>query len=428
MAFLPEELFTQALVDENAVLHPENIEAYLGRPLGLTTWWDPTTRDLVFRRFRIRSYFFDGERTYPLYRGHRTRRSFTAASPLRAARDAGNYIVRGLNRAGRFRYFQSGASGLGDRHVDGASHGAGVLALLHLWEAVREPNVLQAAEDALDYLLARIEPFGDRPGALVLVFNRRIRLGDVAMTTLALLEHACVTERDTHLAIARGLGGYIEASQVDGGPFIHQRRTYERPEHAYRPDSAGQATLALTRLYRLDQQPHWLEHATRAAHYLIDVRDRPLGADLPHDVWLLTALSELQEIQPDERYLRHGLLLATAILNAQSTNPVYPDDLGGYARHDLNAARQTRALLAAHRLASGAGLVAWSDRLREGIDRGIDYVLQTQIGPERALYMRRPQLALGGFSNGLFDAEIRLDDVAHAIDALLAQHRAPRVR
>ncbi len=61
--------------------------------------------------------------------------------------------------------------------------------------------------------------------------------------------------------------------------------------------------------------------------------------------------------------------------------------------------------------------------MQKAIRLGVGFLLQTQIGPEKALYFDDPEKCLGAFHGTLTDYEIRIDYVQHNISALLAFSR-----
>ena len=59
----------------------------------------------------------------------------------------------------------------------------------------------------------------------------------------------------------------------------------------------------------------------------------------------------------------------------------------------------------------------------KAIERGIGFLLRSQVGPETALYCAAPQKSLGAIRESLHSPLVRIDYVQHAISALI--HHAP---
>jgi hypothetical protein len=56
---------------------------------------------------------------------------------------------------------------------------------------------------------------------------------------------------------------------------------------------------------------------------------------------------------------------------------------------------------------------------RETLQRGVQFSLQGQILPEKAMFFRHPPTCLGGFQGSLTYAPIRIDFVQHSLSAIL---------
>jgi len=224
------------------------------------------------------------------------------------------------------------------------------------------------------------------------------------------------------------LGIWIQSAQGESGEFTVHTQSYPEGEVAssvskYYP---GEALLALTRIYALDPDEAWLDTAEAGAQYLINVRDGGLpDSELPHDHWLLYALNELYRYRPNPLYLNHALRLASAILQSQNRDPVYPDWLGSFYRPPRSAptATRTEGLCAAYLLAQDSGHPREAEAILEGMWLGVAFQLQTQFRPESVMYLDNPRRSLGGFHRSLTNFEIRIDYVQHNISSLLCLYR-----
>ena len=118
---------------------------------------------------------------------------------------------------------------------------------------------------------------------------------------------------------------------------------------------------------------------------------------------------------------------ANVIVKAQHTdkNQPYPDWAGGYYVPPRSAPTATRieGLNSAYALAVAGGHRKEAEAIRKAIERGIGFLLRSQVGPETALYCAVPQKSLGAIRESLNSPLVRIDYVQHAISALI--HRAP---
>ncbi|MBI4604318.1 MAG: hypothetical protein HY721_20355 [Planctomycetes bacterium] len=429
LALLPEEITACDLVRGGARVLADGLEKCLQarRGEGLSPGLRPEEA-LMLRPFTTTSYFFDGGGVRPLYRGHRERRKLTSPGLLEAARRGGEYLRGAVLPDGRFVYSYFPGAGEARGGYNLVRHAGATYAMLELWEASREPGLLEAAERALGYLLKSVVPFGaEEDRVSVVVEAGKIKLGGVALAALALANHTEATAAKERLELVQSLCRYLLLSQKADGDFIHQR-SYPTGEvrgftSRYYP---GEALLALIRAHALDGEEAWLEAAERGARYLIEVRDGEVEtARLIHDHWLLYSLNELYRRRPKEIYLRHALRVARAISLAQERDPSYPDYLGSYYDPPRSTPAATRAegLLAAYQLARDFGTQEEARSLREAIELTVGFLLQMQVEPERAMYFKDPPRSLGGFTRSLTDLEIRIDYVQHSVSALLLLYR-----
>ncbi len=375
-------------------------------------------------RFSTAAYFWAGGDVVELYRGHRPRPAVRAEVLLDSVRAAGDYLRRATGDDGAFLYSYLAQVDRAEDAYNMVRHAGTVYAMLRLWEVTRDPELLAAAERAIGYLLRYVEPY--RPpsaGASVLAYHGKIKLGGVALATLALIEHMVATGSRAHLEVAQRLCRYMALSQLSSGAFVHSR---EHPGGRARDFTSryypGEAVLALTRMHTLDGDETWLDVAERGARYLIEVRDSgvPTG-ELDHDHWLLYGLDELYRKRPREEFLRHAMRIATAIVRAQNRAPEPRDQLGAYSDRPRSAPVATRSegLLAAYALARDFGDPAMARRIRETLELNVGFQLLTQVSPDRALFLPAPARALGGFTASLTNFRIRIDTVQHNISALL---------
>jgi uncharacterized protein YyaL (SSP411 family) len=351
---------------------------------------------------------------------------------MRAARRAGAYLQRSVRSNGKFDYSYLPVEDRVQESYNLVRHAGTVYAMLELYEVDGNPELLDDAQRAIDYLLGFVKDYNaGTQASSVLVSGDKIKLGGVALTVVALTKYTAVTQDRKYLPVMRRLARYIQYSQNSDGSFVSQRYY---PSREVRKDFVsqyypGEAILALLRLNALEPQSAWLDTAEKAARYLIAVRDGAVAThNLVHDHWLLYALNELYRVRPRELYLNHAMRIAQAITARQNRHPHHPDHLGSYYAppRSTPTAVRTEGLLAAHSLAQDFNRPRDAARILSAIELGTGFQLQTQIGPEKAMYMQNPQRALGGFHRSLSDYEVRIDYVQHNLSAILGFHQLLR--
>jgi hypothetical protein len=376
--------------------------------------------------FSVCSLFARGGETLRLFRGHRTFSDVPAGELLAAARRGGHYLVTAVGPDGRFAYSYRPKTAEEGESYNILRHAGTLHSMLELYEVTGSLELLEASTRALGFLMTCVQPAPGDADAACIVEDGFTKLGGTALAAIALARYELLTGDVQHRPVLLRLGRRI-LSQVDpDGRTVDHKVSYPDGRDVgfvsdYYP---GQAILALVRIQRVDGGAAWLEAAERAARYLI-ARDRDVPESrLEHDHWLLYALDELQRARPDPSYVEHTRRLARAITMDQIRESEPPDWLGGYSRPPRSTPTATRSegLCAAYRVLAQFGQPEDAAACLEAVRLGILFQLQTQFGPESALYLPDPARALGGFHDSLENYEIRIDFVQHNISALLGYH------
>ena len=430
LALLPDELLANTLLDGAGRVRRSAVSLYAryhphrARPSRDGRRWD----DGAVHRFTTIGLSHDKQGTVPLVRGRRRlapleRKDLEAAAGLGA-----RYLAAAVDDGGRFVYSYRPDSNTVPRTYNVLRHAGSVYAMLEAYELTRHEPTLAAARRALTYLRSTVEPLTVGRRRLHGVVERRyVKLGGNALAVLALSKYVAVTADRTDLPLARQLAEFIVAVQLPDGRFrVHKahHRTGAPTDFVseYYP---GEAVFALMRLYAVDPNPdpRWLDAAAKAAGHLIDVRDADATIETQiHDHWLLYGLNELHRAQPDPAYLAHTRRILAAMRLTQHVGDPDDDWYGGYYVPPGATATSTRTegLAAACRLLRDFGTAAEAADALETATLGATFTLKRQLGPEAAMFFRRPQRALGGVPHSLANAEIRIDYVQHAISCWLA--------
>ncbi len=428
-AFTPEELVARTLVNSDGQLQRRNIAKYRMLLAGVKSDADlPPTDDQELVRFTTRGFFVADGEPVELYRGHAPRPTLTREVLLEVSKRGADYLRRSVRENGSFVYSYLPKSNAEKSSYNMVRHAGTIYSMLDIYETTKDPELLAAAERAIAYLLIFIKEWGnDNDGARIMTYGGKIKLGGVALTAVALAEHVKVTGKKDHLEIAQGLCRYMVKEQAKTGRFIHSR---------YYPSGAigshisqyypGEALLGLLRVYSIDKNEEWLDAADRGARYLIEVRDKGIKTpDLTHDHWLLYALNELYRFRKNDLFLKHAMNIATAIELKQNRDPAFPDWFGSYYKppRSTPTACRCEGMVAAYLMARDHGQKDRLEGMLENIKHNAGFQLENQLGPERALYCGDPQRALGGFTRGLTNFEVRIDYVQHNISALIGMYR-----
>jgi len=425
IAFLPEELYSLSLVDDEKLqtIAIRDVMNKRGRSRGLGF----LDRRFRVRQFTTRSYACNGE-LLDLYRGHRMWSELKRSDVMAAARSAGRYLQVNVLADGRFVYKYLGEQHVRAREYNIVRHAGTILSMLDLYATTQDKRLLSAAERAADYLVDQMQAFGDNDsGMIALAYSGKIKLGGVALAAVALAKHIEVTGNDRYQPQLIGLGEYIRGSQRGNGSFIHQRRPSTGHELPFMSEYyPGEAILALMRIYGIDPQDKWLDVAEGSASFLITERDAGKATlELIHDHWLLYGINELYRQRPKPLYLEHARRITETIVHHQLVDSEFPDYNGCFNKRPQSTPTATRSegLLAAYPLFRDHGLEAEADAMLPVIVRAVHFQMQNQFRPENAMYAQLPNRCLGGVRKHLESYSVRIDYVQHSLQAFLALHR-----
>lgn len=440
LLLLPEELEARRLVDSKGLFRSDRLAEYLAEG-GRDLRSDAPPEALRRAHWVELESLAEGPRgsggtaTPPirLYRGNDRSPDLSPEALLDAALRGGEYLRRHQEADGSFDYAYAPKRDEVDDDDNLLRRAGTCYSLIELHRAAPaetqgefgQPTFLEVARRGLAALLDRHTQAVALPGMepsveAVISPGDELKLGGSALLALALVEYQNVSGDSGWLPRVQNLARFLVSQQEEDGHFVSKISLEGRRfdfESGYYP---GEAILALTRLHRLDGDPRWLEVARRGADWLIQVRDGDkTTAELAHDHWLLMALDALDELSGDEVYGQHAGRIAQAILDAQRKTAPHLDWVGSFYDPPRSTPTATRAeaLVAMHRLARRQGRA--TRPYLESLLRMAAFQRRCQLDEVSAMYLPRPDLAVGGFRRGLTHFEIRIDYVQHNVSALL---------
>jgi hypothetical protein len=308
-------------------------------------------------------------------------------------------------------------------------HAGTTYSLFTAYGVEHDPDVLDAAEGGAGYIDASSLNLGERGRAYV--YGERMKLGGQALAIVALLERRRVLEDTSHDDLIDGLARFMASLELSDEPGRYYQSYYHQEDRpSLDPDSdyyPGEALLAFTRLAQQFPDGPYLEHARRAAQFLIYQRDGdiPAAQAVPRqDHWLTMALSELYRLDPRPEYLEVAFLQADGMVASQHGADALPMRIGGSALQSpinhTSTATKAEALVAAWALARFAGDDAAEARFASAGRRNLQFQLRVQYTADNTQLFPRPDAAIGAWGKDAVDPWIRIDFVQHNISGLLA--------
>lgn len=430
IAFLPEELVAQTLIDRQQRLLPKKIIAYLENyPDRLRAYHQLLeSTQITLYRFSSTSFFCNSKKLVSLYRGHRVLnpQKMTPDLLLAGATAAGKYLQQTMGSEGEFLYNYNPQNNKVGKQYNILHHAGTLYALLELYEETQDAELLNTILNGISYLLQFVQPCPDPGIGTCIVEDGWIKLGGNALVAIALSKYTQLTNDKPYIPLILELGKRLQSLQQENGEFISHKQSY--PEGKILDFVSdiypGEAIFALLCLYRLTEDSVWLEAAENGVRYLLEKQTKS-KKPIPPDPWLLWSLNQLFRDRNNAEYYDFAMSGTDAIARGQNLQTSYLDWLGGIYQppRSLATARRMTALCSACDLAIYAQNSAIVEQLLTTLQLGIAFQLQTQFYPESVFYFTDPQRILGAFHHSLTDFEIRIDCLQHNILSLLGLYR-----
>jgi len=421
---VPRKSIIKALAKRNPGLG-ELAEEFSYDKLRTTAWVEDDQaepgRPGIFRMFRLHTYEFD---------------TITPDLLLQRTVWAADYLISSIAADGKIRYRYDPATDKDSSSYNLLRHGGTTYSILQAYDRTKFQPYLEASKAAIRYLFKnsrreeRVGPFGGGDSMYV-VESPFIKLGGSGLGLVMLDQYAEATgDRETFIDESRAYARFLVSQLKEDGEFVYfaPLKVGGKPKNETSAYYPGEAILGLIRLYSWDRNPLWLDTATRAADWLIHVRDK--GKDekrLANDHWLMIALSYLYQYTKREDYLFHSLALARSVEHQYKKNlptaKKYRDYRGGYYDPPRSTPAATR----------GEGLVAVLDTCNlagKTCDWVKDMLLETvrhenlsQYDPKMNFWMKNRKKAFGGWNGGITDPKVRNDYVQHNMSSILGTER-----
>ena len=395
--------------------------------------------DAEFSRVYCRSYIegVGGEGVVELYRNHTVPNDEAIPANLApTARAAADYIARIIDERGKHNYRYSPHRDRDSRSYNMLRHGGTTYSLLQAYDRFRDPAYKEAAERSFEYLLNRTElredpgPWG--PNYRFIIEDRMAKLGGSGLALVAMSHYTEATGDRRYLDEMREFARFVVRMQdPENGKLISYfdyGPTAEVPDEdsIYYP---GEALYGLGKFYFIDPDPLWLETANKGAYWLIFERDADKQAlKLPHDHWLMMALSYMYAHTEDEAYYKHCMDIASAVESRfrDRDDKIYkehPDYLGTYYK----TARVTPIGCRVEGLVGTVDLCKLAGKdyqwLLNMASTSAGFSMTLQFDPINSFYLPNPRKALGGLREGIYENDIRNDFVQHNLSRFLGVER-----
>jgi hypothetical protein len=344
-----------------------------------------------------------------------------------AAIRAGEFILRQQHADGQFYYIYYA---LDHRHfgTSGSSlarHAGAIYSLSQLYAHTREQRFAHSAAQAARWLLDRYSrPCGT--GRRCLVQSRDAKLGETALTLIALLEYQRATQQDEFSMAAREFGEFVLAMQRVDGEFHHVYDIRRQTPHSQRRllFASEQAALALVMTYNVFADRRSLQGAERALDFLTGPKYAYFVGWFAYgeDHWTCIAAEEAWPHLTSRRYVDFCSGYAAYLRRLQygTNHPVYAGQYGfSYVLvpQVAAAAGYTEAMISTYRLSVHHGQA--DAVLKAQVLAALEALRRNQLRDDNSYLATSPLDASGGVRRSIVQQDIRLDFTQHALSALI---------
>ncbi|MGD2107761.1 MAG: hypothetical protein PVI86_00085 [Phycisphaerae bacterium] len=282
-----------------------------------------------------------------------------------------------------------------------------------------------AADLGIRYHLQGLKEVDDvEHAAFIETSDGRNKLGVTALLSLALAEHP---EPETYADTRERLINGMLLLQRPSGMFV----TAFLPEVEVRAQDyfPGEALLAMAAHYRLDPSTRVLEAFHEAITFYREYfRGRRSPAFVP---WQVQAYALMAEHSKRGDYVAYVFELADWLADKQldEDNCRWPELWGGFSTYQpgrvgVATAAYLEGFADALRLARVAKDTVRVRRYEGVVRRAARFVMQLQVRPEEAYFMRSPKDAVGGVRTTPSLNTLRIDHCQHALVGLMKARQA----
>lgn len=285
-------------------------------------------------------------------------------------------------------------------------HATSILPFIWSYELTEDDAFKILSEKTLNYMLNEIKE--KSPDVSYLVDRTEIKLGGNGVAIVTIDSYMNTFGKDEKLVdICKKLGEGILELQNEDGSYYHVLNTdFSRKEEYRTVYYDGEATYALSVLYKMTGEEKWLNAAKKSIEYFIE------NDYTKHkDHWVAYAVNEVTKYVDDERYYEFGLknlqVNMKTIYNQKTPYHTYMELLmAGFEMYDRMIEKGIKCEY----------LEEFDEQFfMKTIQHRAEHMLNCFFYPEYAMYLKNPEAILGTFGVRHDGYRIRIDDVSHFI-------------
>jgi hypothetical protein len=182
----------------------------------------------------------------------------------------------------------------------------------------------------------------------------------------------------------------------------------------------GEAMLGLMKCYQKTKNSSYLKSVENGFNYYQEYwRNNKNDPMIP---WHSQAYKILYEFTGEKKYADFIFEMNDWLVNSRQTleNSDFKDELGGfYSIPGASTSVYLEGVNDAYNLACFLNDTYHIDFYKKSIRLGVYFMLQTQYTNNNIFYFENPDRAFGGFRSSLIQDKVRVDNVQHAVNALI---------
>lgn len=450
-AFSPNEVNAETLVDDRDQWRWDRLGLYLAST-GRTGW--PTPDIMVddsssypgFEYILTKAMFCDLSqdvlKPVSLYHGHVMYPELSSTLLMDHATQAGQFLTRHVRDDGSMLYMYHPRSDVVPDDENLTRHAGTLYAMACLYAKWNDPDLVAAIERGLSYILERVKPcpspYSDGASGMCIHEDgpndvKYSKLGENALTLLALVQYMDATGSAQYHDIVRNMAAWIVGCQKEDGSFVQQMTilpNLKLDDDFFVRYYQGEATFALAKLYRvfarqaLETDDMWMTVASKSALYIVSKDSKDADEDLTNDHWLMYGIGEMHPIVPEKTLQQHALRTARVASELQTPedNDIGQDRLGLFDDNlsVTSCATYTEGLCAVYDMAMDIGDTDQAEQILNTVTLGLRHQLQAQyVKGDVSMHMKDPLKILGGFHSSIMEWDMRNDFTQHNLSSML---------
>jgi hypothetical protein len=230
----------------------------------------------------------------------------------------------------------------------------------------------------------------------------------------------------------RLLNGIASLQQADGSFRTHFPSAVASGSQDYYP---GEALLAVAKHYAQVREAEWRNFCDKSFPFYVDYfrsTRSPMFVPWQSQAWGQMARTTRLQRYADFVFEMSDAVVITQVVYADPTLAIYRGgfDVHGVGRTGVSTAVYVEGLVEAAKTAEVMGDKKRAERYRQVIQRAVRFVIQLRFRREECFYVQSLHDVVGGVRNAPAGSSIRIDNMQHALSALLGAQEvlAPRKR